>query len=166
MQFEGTAADSELCSLCFMEYRPLSCHPVNLPAVNDFLILRIQCMEEGLGLMVSMRNFSSKCAFAQCVCASVCALRSWSVVLPQAPDWQQVASVAENPWPSSLTFTLTAVSPLLIYCDANLISARWPPTPFCCHLQEAEERLLRQVLEVIVMRDSLRVAFLWFAFWL
>ena len=50
--------------------------------------------------------------------------------------------MAENLWPPTVTFTLSAVSLLLIYFDANLISAHWPHIPSCDHLQEAQIRLL------------------------
>lgn len=87
------------------------------------------------------RNCACQCAYVfvtckfssphkwMCVGLSMSVLCGFALsytVLLQAADWQPVASVAENPWPSSLTFTLTAVSLMLIYFDANLISAHWP----------------------------------------
>lgn len=79
------------------------------------------------GLYVFMTcKFHSACVWtfaSVCVCVHPSVVALLDIALLQASDWQHVASVAENPWPSTLTFTLTAVSLLLIYCDANLILA-------------------------------------------
>lgn len=117
------------------QYGSLSCQQkqVNLGTVNHFLIFgesihstQVGCVQKSLYAFLTYTLTSASLCFEQKVFAPLWFGSSDTSAL-QAADRQQAASVAENPWPCTLTFTLNAVPPLLICCHANLILA--PSSP-------------------------------------
>lgn len=117
------------------QYGSLSCQQkqVNLGTVSHFLIFgksihstQVVCVQKSLYAFLTYMLTSASLCFEQKVFAPLWFGSSDTSAL-QAAEWQQAASMAGNLWPCTLTFTLNAVSPLLIYCHANLILAPWPP---------------------------------------